>query len=417
MTLPEELKARGLIEHSSSEPEKILAGKRTVYIGVDPTADSLHVGHLAWVLLMKRLGAQGHKLVFLVGGGTGMIGDPKEKGERVLLDQKTVAKNAAALKAQLKRILGSTSFRMVDNADWLMKEGLIPFLRDVGKHFTVNDLVKRENIKRRLDTPDESISYTEFTYALLQGFDYLTLNRKYGVDLQIGASDQWTNILSGVDLIRKADGKTAYALTIPLVTDSQGRKFGKSEGNAVWLDADKTSPFAFYQFWLNVSDDVVEKYLKVYTLMSLFEIDAIVELHSRGPGRREAQRMLAEAVTRAVHGDVALKNVMAVTDVLYGGRTVEFLTKPERMVLLSEAPSATIKTAELALGYPIVDALVATGLASSKSEAKRLIEAKGVSLAGVAMEAPDGMLAEAHFKSGLALIRRGKQVAVLSIEK
>lgn len=417
MTLPEELEARGLIEHSSSEPEKILGGKRTVYVGIDPTADSLHVGHLAWVLLMKRLGGAGHKLVFLVGGGTGMIGDPKEKGERVLLDQKTVAKNAGALKTQLKRILGSTSFRMVDNADWLLKEGLISFLRDVGKHFTVNDLVKRENIKRRLETPDESISYTEFTYALLQGFDFLTLNRKYGVDLQIGASDQWTNILSGVDLIRKSDNKTAYALTIPLVTDSTGRKFGKSEGNAVWLDPAKTSPFSFYQFWLNVGDDVVERYLKVYTFMSLFEIDAIMELHKRSPNRREAQRMLAEAVTKAVHGELVLKNVVAVTDVLYGGRTLEFLSKPERELLLTEAPSSGVKTAMLAAGYPIVDALIATGLAGSKSDAKRLIEGKGISINGVAMEAPDGMLAEVHFQGGLALLRRGKQVAVLSIEK
>jgi tyrosyl-tRNA synthetase len=261
MPLAEELKARGLIEHSSAEPERIFDQSRTVYVGVDPTADSLHVGHLAWVLRMKRLGEAGHNLFFLVGGGTGMIGDPKEKGERPMLDERTVAANTRALKAQLKTILGRTSFKMVDNADWLLSVKLVPFLRDVGKHFTVNDLVKRDVIKRRLDTPDESISYTEFTYALLQGYDYFVLNEKYGVNLQIGGSDQWTNILSGVDLIRKRAGKQAYALGMPLVTDSSGKKFGKSEGNAVWLDPKKTSPFQFYQFWITVPDGDVEYYL------------------------------------------------------------------------------------------------------------------------------------------------------------
>src|SRR3989344_5864661 len=216
MSVADELKARGLIEHSSAAPEKILATSRTVYVGVDPTADSLHVGHLTWVLLMKRLGDAGHKLIFLVGGGTGMIGDPREKGERVLLDEKTIAKNKRAVDRQLRGILGRMSFRMVDNADWLLKVKLVPFLRDIGKHFTVNDLMKRDLIAKRLATPDESISFTEFSYALLQGYDYLTLNEKYGCDLQIGGSDQWTNILSGVDLIRKRTGKQVFALGMPL---------------------------------------------------------------------------------------------------------------------------------------------------------------------------------------------------------
>jgi len=248
--LVENLKARGLVDHSSAELDIILGTKRTAYIGVDPTADSMHIGHLAWILLMRRLGETGHNLIFLVGGGTGAIGDPKEKGERVLLDEKTVAKNTRAINKQLKSILGRTRFTLVDNADWLDKLKLIPFLRDVGKHFTVNDLVKRDVIRRRLDTADESISYTEFTYALLQGYDYLILNKKYGADLQVGASDQWTNIFSGVDLIRKKEGKQVYAFTIPLVTDANGKKFGKSEGNAVWLDGTKTSPFQFYHFGL-----------------------------------------------------------------------------------------------------------------------------------------------------------------------
>ena len=212
MNLVEELKGRGLIEHSSAAPEQIFSSPRTVYLGIDPTSDSAQVGNLAVILLVKRLGDAGNKLIFLVGGATGMIGDPKEKGERSMLDEKTLAKNTKALKLQLKKLLGNLSFKMVDNADWLSKVKLLPFLRDVGKHFTVNDLIKRDIIKKRLDTPDESISYAEFSYGLLQGFDYLTLHEKYGVDLQIGGSDQWTNILSGVDLIRKRLGKQVYAI-------------------------------------------------------------------------------------------------------------------------------------------------------------------------------------------------------------
>lgn len=417
MNSVEDLESRGLVEQTSAPLERVLGHERTVYIGVDPTADSLHVGHLAWVLLMKRLGKAGHKLVFLVGGGTGMIGDPKEKGERPLLSAKDVKANTAALKLQLKRILGSTPFRIVDNADWLLKENLIDFLRDVGKHFTVNDLIKRENIKRRLDTPDESISYTEFTYSLLQGFDFLTLYKKYGADLQVGGSDQWTNLLSGVDLVKKSLGKEVFALTIPLVTDSAGRKFGKSEGNAVWLSPQKTSPFAFYQFWLNVPDDVVERYLKVYSFMSVPEIEAMMELHGRSPSRREAQRILAHLVTEVVHGEKVATNVAAVSDVIYGGRMLANLTKDERALLLTEAPVFNLSRAQLAEGYALIDALVSCGLASSKTDARRLIEGRAVSVGPDLMEAPDGKLALAHFTDGLALLRKGKQVAVLVIEK
>src|SRR3989344_3827943 len=302
MTFAEELKERGLVEHSSAPIEKILNVPQTVYVCVDPTSDSLHVGHLTWVLLMKRLGDAGNKLIFLVGGGTGMIGDPKEVGERPMLDEKTVASNTRALQKQLKSILGRASFKMVDNADWLAKQKLLPFLRDVGKYFTVNDLIKREVIKRRVENPEDSISYTEFSYGLLQGLDYLTLHEKYGADLQVGGSDQWTNILSGVDLIHKRLGKNVYALGMPLVTDAAGKKFGKSEGNAVWLDPKKTSPFRFYQFWINLPDAGIENYLKVYTFLPLIEIDALMELHKRNTGERQAQETLARLVTELVHG-------------------------------------------------------------------------------------------------------------------
>ena len=413
MDLIDDLKGRGLVEHSSADIEKILGTKRTVYLGIDPSADSPQIGNLAIILLMKRLGAAGHKLIFLVGGGTGMIGDPREKGERSLLDAKTLKANTAGIKRELKSLLGNTQFRMVDNAEWLTKVDLFTFLRDIGKHFTVNDLIKRETIKKRLDTPDESISFTEFTYALLQGFDYLTLNRKYGVDLQVGGSDQWTNILSGVDLIRKKEGKEVFAFTMPLVTDASGKKFGKSEGNAVWTNAKKTSPYAFYQFWLNTADQEVEKLLKVYTFLSIAEIGAMMELHSRNPGKREAQKLLAKEVTTFVHGAQAAENAVTVSEVLFGGKQVSELTKPERALLLTEVPSHAISLTELKDGYSIADALTASGLASSKSEARRLLEANGVSINGEQVIAPDGLLTQAHFYENTALLRRGRQVAVL----
>lgn len=411
MDLVSDLSARGLIEHSSAEPKDIFAKKRTVYLGVDPTADSMHAGHLMVVLTMRRLAEAGHRIILLVGGGTGMIGDPRESGERTLADKKAIEKNKKALKAQMQQLVGA-KVTLVDNADWLLKVKLVDFLRDIGKHFTVNELVKRDIIRRRLETPDESISYTEFAYSLLQGYDYLVLNQKYGADLQVGASDQWTNILSGVELIRRKLGKQAFAFTAPLVTDSTGKKFGKSEGNAVWLDPKKTSPFAFYQFWLNQPDDLVEKYLKYFTFMPVREIEALCELHRRNPGRREAQRRLAHDVTALVHGGAVAERCVAVSGVLFGDRSLASLTKDERALILAEAPSLTVKD-----GASVVDALVESTLASSRSDARRLIEGKGVSVNGTTIEDADATLALEDFSEGLVLLNRGKQVLVLSIEK
>jgi tyrosyl-tRNA synthetase len=417
MNLAEELKARGLIEYSSAEPEKILSAPRTAYLGIDPTSDSIQVGNLAVVLFMKRLGDAGHKLVFLVGGGTGMIGDPKEKGERVMLDEKTVARNTRALKSQLKGILGHSSFKMVDNADWLTKVKLLPFLRDVGKHFTVNDLIKRDIIKKRLDTPDESISYTEFTYALLQGLDYFTLNEKYGVDLQIGGSDQWTNILSGVDLIRKRTGRLVYALGMPLVTDTSGKKFGKSEGNALWLDPKKTSPFRFYQFWINLPDAGIEKYLKVYTFLSLAEIRVLMELHKQRPDERQAQETLARLVTEIVHGPAATAQAAAATDALFGDTPFHELSREALQVALAEAPSVALTKKDVADGSPLAEALVAGGLASSKSDARRLILGKGITLSGQTITDPDQKVYNGDLTGGYALIRKGKQGVLVLVLK
>ncbi|MDD3531122.1 MAG: tyrosine--tRNA ligase [Candidatus Pacebacteria bacterium] len=416
-SLADDLQARGLIELSSAEPEKILSTPRTAYIGTDPTADSLHVGHLAWILLMKRLGDAGHKLLILVGGGTGMIGDPKETGERPMLDEKTVARNTRALKAQLKQILGRVPFKMVDNADWLMGTKLIPFLRDVGKYFTVNDLIKREIIKKRLDDPNESISYTEFTYALLQGFDYYTLHQKYGVDLQLGGSDQWTNVLSGVDLIHKRLGTQVYALGMPLVTDASGKKFGKSEGNAIWLDPKKTSPFRFYQFWINLPDAGIEKYLKTYTFLPLNEISALMELHTRNPGERQAQETLARLVTEIVHGPAAVAQAAAASDALFGETPFHELSGPALQVALAEAPSVTLSKKDVADGSSLAEALVAGGLATSKSDARRLIEGKGITLSGQTITDPDLKLYPGDLSHGYALVRKGKQGVLILVLK
>ena len=417
MTLVEELKARGLVEHSSAPIEQILATPRTAYIGVDPTSDSLHVGHLAWILLMKRLADGGHRLGFLVGGATGMIGDPKETGERPMLDEKTVAHNTNALKKQLKNILGRTTFRLVDNADWLTKMRVISFLRDVGKYFTINDLIKREVIKRRIETPDDSISFTEFSYTLLQGYDYFVLHEKYEVDLEVGGSDQWTNLLSGVDLIHKRLGKQVYALGMPLVTDATGKKFGKSEGNAVWLDAKKTSPFRFYQFWINLPDAGIENYLKVYTFLSLIEISALMELHARNPGERQAQETLARLVTEIVHGPAATAQCAAATDALFGGTPFNELSREALAVALAEAPSVTLTKKDVADGSPMSEALVAGGLASSKSDARRLIEGKGVTLSGQTITDPDQKVFNGDFKNGYALVRKGKQGVLILVLK
>ncbi len=418
MTLADELKARGLVEHASAEPEEILRTTRTVYLGIDPTADSAQVGNLAVILLMKRLSDAGHKLVFLVGGATGMIGDPKEKGERSLLDEKTLAKNTRALKAQLKEILGTkVRFTMVDNADWLGREKLIPFLRDVGKHFTVNDLVKRDIIRKRLETPDESISYTEFTYALLQGFDYFVLNEKHGVDLQVGGSDQWTNILSGVDLIRKRSGKQAYALSMPIITDASGKKFGKSEGNAVWLDPKKTSPFSFYQFWINQPDANLETYLKVYTFLPLPEIGALMELHRRNPGERQGQETLARLVTEIVHGPATTAAVAAASSALFDGTPFAELSREAREVILAEAPSVTLAKGDVEDGVSLAEALVQGGLASSKSDARRLIEGKGITLGGLPITDPDQKVYAGDLSHGATLVRRGKQGVLILVLK
>jgi len=397
MNLAEDLKARGYAEHSSAALETIVNTKRGVYLGMDPTADSLHVGHLVPLILMKRLGEAGHRTVFLVGGGTGMIGDPRDSGERVLLDKRTLEHNKRALKAQLQKLMGK-KIEMVDNAAWLSKTGLLEFLRDVGKHFTVNELTKRDLIRRRLDDPNDSISFTEFSYSLLQGFDFLTLFKKKGIDVQIGASDQWTNMLSGVELIRRKLQKEAYCFTCPLITDSTGKKFGKSEGNAVWLDGKKTSPFTFYQFWINLPDKGLEHYLRIYTFLSVSEISSLMTRHSANPAAREAQKTLAREVTKLVHGEKGMLQAEQETAARFSGKSVESLSAEERAAF----PVVTLKE-----GMDTVIAVASEGFKISKSEARRLLVGKGIRLNGTTLET-DRVITDADLTDGEAFLEKGK---------
>ena len=302
--LSQVLRERGYVYQHSAPLEEITDGqKRTLYLGVDPTADSMHVGQLQGILVLRRFLEDGHKLIIVVGAGTGMVGDPGGKSsERNLLSDAVVDANAAALRKQFTQLFGGARFTMVNNADWLRELNYMEFLRDIGKHFTVNEMVKRDSVRPRLETPDASISYTEFSYMLLQAYDYLYLHNKYRCDLQVGGSDQWGNIVSGADLIRKKTGDTAYALSWPLLTTRDGKKFGKSEGNAVWLDPSKTLPFQFYQFWINTNDEEVEQYLLKMTLLPKADIEKTMEEQRQDPSERTAQKKLALEVTALVHG-------------------------------------------------------------------------------------------------------------------
>ncbi len=406
MKVSEVLKNRGFIHQISGESlEEIVDGApRIIYHGVDPTADSIHAGNFANWMLLRHLRDAGHKVILLVGGGTGMIGDPKPDVERPLTPPEEVARRVEKLSLQAKRLLGGENVEFVNNHDWLSKLGLIDFLREIGKHFTVNELIKKDAIATRLNG-ETGISYTEFAYPLLQGYDYLELNRTRGCDVQVGGSDQWGNIIAGVDLIRKKEQKTVYAMTIPLIVDkTTGKKFGKSEGNAVWLDAEKTSPYAFYQFWLNVTDDNVVDYLKIFTLLSLEDIASLETAHVAAPHERIAQKALAEAVTTIVHGEATAVSVKSVSGILFGEGDVSTLDIKGRQMLLENAP--TLKVTE---GASIVDVLVESSLASSKREARTFIESGAVTIGNQKIEGIDACVSKESFANGIALLKRGKK--------
>lgn len=375
MQLLEDLTYRGLVYQITDQEklnQRLEQGPIVLYCGFDPTADSLHIGHLLPILTLRRFQQAGHQPIALVGGGTGLIGDPSGKAtERTLNTQETVEGYSARIRTQLSRFLdfdrSENPAQIANNYDWLGQLDLISFLRDIGKHFPLNYMLAKESVSSRLE---KGISFTEFSYMILQSYDFLELHRRFGCELQVGGSDQWGNITAGTELIRKTGSKSddLYGLTIPLVTKSDGTKFGKTEGGAVWLDAAKTSPYLFYQFWLNTDDADVVKYLKYFTFFSKEEIEVLAETVQTAPEKRQAQRALAEDITRLVHGEEALQRAQNISSALFQGK-VSSLTAAEIAEGFQDVPSASV-TADL----PLVDVLIHVGAAKSKREAREFMQ-------------------------------------------
>lgn len=381
----EELRWRGMLQDIMPGTEELLSKEQvTGYVGFDPTADSLHCGSLIPIMLLVHLQRAGHRPVALVGGATGMVGDPSGKSdERNLLDENTLQKNIAGVRAQLEKFLDfnakENSALLVNNYDWMKNFSFLTFIRDVGKHITVNYMAAKDSVKKRMET---GISFTEFSYQLLQGYDFLHLYRETGCRLQMGGSDQWGNITTGTELIRRIDGGEAFAFTCPLMTKTDGTKFGKTESGTVWLDAEKTSPYAFYQFWLNATDEDAPKYIRTFTLLSKSDIEAIEEQHKAAPHLRNLQKKLAEEVTVMVHGKEALETALAATNILFGKSTADDLKKlsdKQFLEIFEGVPQARISSHEINTGLGIIDALgTRTGFLASNSEARR--ELKGNSI-------------------------------------
>jgi len=403
MKLSEELQWRGFWNQTTFTDDKLIDSENfTLYLGTDPSADSLHVGHLAVYMMVRHFLERGHKVFLLVGGGTGMIGDMRDTEERNLLPYEEIEHNKQALKSQVSRIFAGRDFTLVDNADWLADLELLPFLRDIGKNFNMADLVSREFFKARINN-GKGLSFAEFTYTLLQGYDFWHLFNQYGVNLQIGGSDQWGNLLSGVDLIRKKENTEVYAMTAPLlINKSTGRKFGKSEGGAVWLDENKTSVYKFYQFWLNVDDESAIEYMKIFTMLDRDTIEAIAENHAVNPGARSAQKVLAREVTDIVHGSVRRESVERVNEVLFGGGDFKKLSDDDLGALAEEIPCVDA-------GIDVIEALVESGAVGSNGEAKRLLKSGAISLNGK-------KLAENKVVNDASLLKKGKNTFVLIME-
>ena len=412
MNLFQEFEWRGMVFDATEGTQETLAKDTvTCYIGFDPTASSLHVGSLLPIMALARLQRFGHTPIALVGGGTGMIGDPSGKSqERTLLSIEEIDHNARGMRAQLERFLDFdaklNAARMMNNADWLRTIGLLEFLRDTGKHFTVNLMMSKESVKRRLD---EGISFTEFSYQLLQAYDYLHLFRQAGCTLQMGGSDQWGNIVAGTDLIRRVENGKAHGLVMPLVTTSSGTKFGKTETGTVWLDPARTSERDFYQFWLNTDDRDVIKYLKFFTFLTREEIDGFERSITSDPSARAGQRRLAEEVTRAVHGDAAVRQAQSDAALRFGGAvTAEALQQV--------TPAGSVSSAKLSSGLSVTELMLLAGLAKSKSEAFRLIEQGGVSINDVAVTDPRAAVSIEQALGNRLKVSKGKRgVAVIEI--
>ena len=411
MNIFEELKARGLVFQTTDEEALVKAlteGQVSYYSGYDPTADSLHLGHLVPILVMRHLQLAGHKPYALVGGATGLIGDPSFKdAERSLQTKDTVDGWVAKIQGQLSRFLdfekGDNKAQMVNNYDWFSGISFIDFLRDVGKYFTVNYMMSKESVKKRIET---GISYTEFAYQIMQGYDFYELNDKHNVTLQIGGSDQWGNMTAGTELLRRKADKTGHVMTVPLITDSTGKKFGKSEGNAVWLDADKTSPYEMYQFWLNVMDDDAVRFLKIFTFLSLDEIAEIEKEFDAARHERLAQKILAKEVVTLVHGEEAYNQALNITEQLFAGN-IKNLSAKELKQGLSNVPNYAVQATD---DRNIVELLVASGVVNSKRQAREDVQNGAIYVNGERLQDLDYNLSDSDKIDGeLTVIRRGKK--------
>jgi tyrosyl-tRNA synthetase len=413
-TLLETLAERGMVHDATPELAARLAtgAPMTGYVGFDPTADSLHVGNLIPAMALAWLQRLGGRPIALVGGGTAMVGDPSgRRSERPVLARDVVAANAAAIRIQLERLLDfSPGIRnaatMVDNAEWLAPLDLLGFLRDTGKHFTVNYMLQKEAVKSRMD---EGISFTEFAYMLVQAYDFAHLAHARGCELQLGGSDQWGNITAGIELAARRDGAKLHGLVLPLLTTTAGTKFGKSESGNVWLDPARTSPYAFHQFWLHAEDADVERLLRFFTFLELEEIAAVMREHAADPGRRVAQRRLADAVTARIHGSDVLRRAAAAGDVLFGAGDIRGADADTLALVAAEVPTHAIDRGALDGGLPIADALVMAGLASSKGDARRGLAARGFSINGEVCGEERLVTAADVLAGGVVLLRKGKR--------
>ncbi len=417
----EELSWRGMIHDVMPETEEhLMEQMRSAYIGFDPTADSLHIGNLVPIMMLAFFQRTGHKPVALVGGATGMIGDPSGKSsERNLLDEATLRHNQECVREQLSQFLDFSSGKeneavMVNNYDWMKEISFLDFIRDVGKHITVNYMMAKDSVKNRIKGEEtEGMSFTEFTYQLVQGYDFLHLFRNYNCTLQMGGSDQWGNITTGTELIRRIGGGKGYALTCPLITKSDGSKFGKSEGGNVWLDANRTSPYKFYQYWLNTSDEDAEKYIKIFTFLDKQTIEALVEEHRAAPHMRLLQKRLAEEVTTTVHGEVEYGNAVKASEILFGRSTSEDLKSLNASTFLDVFDGVTqaeVTAADISEGLDIVSALAErTGFLKSNGEARRALKENSISVNKEKVKEDYTLTSEDLINDQFILLQRGKK--------